>query len=184
MWVITGMQIYALGTGSFIKGTLSMFLFSLGTVPLMLMVGIVFNLVKGKQKILLNKIAVTLILVLSLTMVNRGLLTLNVDLFKVNDNNNYVEANIEGNYQVIEMDLTYDNYQDIVVKKDVPVKMIIHVDKKYLTGCNNELIINEFNISKKLDVGDNIIEFTPDKMGIFTYTCWMRMIKNNIKVIA
>lgn len=181
---LQAMQIYALGTGSFIKGALSMFLFSLGTVPLMLMVGIVFNLVKGKRKILLNKIAVTLILVLSLTMVNRGLLTLNVDLFKVNDNNNYVGANIEGNYQVIEMELTYDNYQDIVVKKDVPVKMIIHVDKKYLTGCNNELIINEFNISKKLEVGDNIIEFTPDKTGIFTYTCWMSMIKNNIKVIA
>lgn len=181
---LQAMQIYALGTGSFIKGALSMFLFSLGTVPLMLMVGIVFNLVKGKRKMLLNKIAVTLILVLSLTMVNRGLLTLNVDLFKVNDNNNYVGANIEGNYQVIEMELTYDNYQDIVVKKDVPVKMIIHVDKKYLTGCNNELIINEFNISKKLEVGDNIIEFTPDKTGIFTYTCWMSMIKNNIKVIA
>ena len=137
---LQAMQIYALGTGSFIKGALSMFLFSLGTVPLMLMVGIVFNLVKGKRKILLNKIAVTLILVLSLTMVNRGLLTLNVDLFKVNDNNNYVGANIEGNYQVIEMELTYDNYQDIVVKKDVPVKMIIHVDKKYLTGCNLSLI--------------------------------------------
>ena len=61
--------------------------------------------------------------------------------------------------------------------------MIIHVDKKYLTGCNGELEIKEFNINKKLEVGDNVIEFTPTKEGTYTYTCWMNMIKNNIKVI-
>lgn len=32
-------------------------------------------------------------------------------------------------------------------------------------------------------VGKNIIEFTPKKKGTYTYTCWMNMIKNNIKVI-
>ena len=37
------------------------------------------------------------------------------------------------------------------------------VDKKYLTGCNNEIIINEFGIKQELKVGENIIEFTPTK---------------------
>ena len=55
--------------------------------------------------------------------------------------------------------------------------------KKYLTGCNNKIIMQDFNIEKNLVEGDNIIEFTPTKTGIFTYTCWMNMIKNNIKVV-
>ena len=61
--------------------------------------------------------------------------------------------------------------------------MIIHVDKKYLTGCNNKIKLKEFNIEKELVVGDNIIEFTPTKEGTYNYTCWMNMIKNNITVI-
>ena len=44
---LQAMQIYALSTGSFIKGALSMLLFSLGTVPLMLSIGLFYNLVKG-----------------------------------------------------------------------------------------------------------------------------------------
>lgn len=61
--------------------------------------------------------------------------------------------------------------------------MIINVDKRYLTGCNNELIIEEFGIKQELKVGENIIEFTPTKEKTITYTCWMNMIKNTIKVI-
>ena len=71
----------------------------------------------------------------------------------------------------------------IILQKDIPVKMVIHVDKKYLTGCNNEIIINEFNIKQELKEGDNIIEFTPKEEATITYTCWMNMIKNTIKVI-
>ena len=79
---LQAMQVYALSTGSFIGGALSMFLFSLGTVPLMLFVGIVVNIFKGKRKILINKIASILILILSIVMLNRGLLSLNIDLFR------------------------------------------------------------------------------------------------------
>ena len=181
---LQAMQIYALSTGSFIKGALSMFLFSLGTVPLMLFVGIFYNLVKGKGKIIVNKIASILILVLSIVMLNRGLLTLGIDLTKgFNNYEEFTKSQIIDNYQVVEFDLEYNDYEDIIVQKDIPVKMIIHVESKYLTGCNNELELKDFNIKKKLEVGDNIIEFTPTEEGTYTYTCWMNMIKNNIKVI-
>ena len=61
--------------------------------------------------------------------------------------------------------------------------MIINVSKEYLTGCNNEIIINTYDVKQKLVEGENIIEFTPTKTGIITYTCWMNMIKNNIKIV-
>lgn len=76
-----------------------------------------------------------------------------------------------------------NGYQDIKVEIAKPVKMIIHVDKKYLTGCNNSLIIPGYNINQELKTGDNIIEFYPTKEGTFIYTCWMNMLKNNIKVV-
>ena len=181
---LQAMQLYAVTTGSFIKGAFSMFLFGLGTFPLMLLLGLIVNVFKGKVKLIINKFASTLILFLSIIMLNRGLLMLNIDLFKsFNNYSMFASAIIENNYQIIEIDLNYDNYKDIIVQKNIPVRMIIHVDKNTLTGCNNEIIIKEFNIKQQLHVGDNVIEFTPTKEGTFTYTCWMQMIKNTIKVI-
>lgn len=181
---LQAMQVYALSTGSILKGAISLLLFGLGTVPLMLSVSIIYNLFKGKKKILINKIASILILLLSIVMLNRGLLSLNIDLTKsFKGYSTYTSSIIDGNYQVISFDLSYNTYKDILLQKDIPTKMIIHVDSKYLTGCNNEIIIKEYGISKKLEVGDNIIEFIPKDTGIFTYTCFMDMIKNNIRVV-
>ena len=157
---LQAMQIYALSTGSFVKGALSMFLFCLGTIPLMLSVGIVFNVAKGRKRIMLNKVASVLILLLSLTMLFRGFST-----FGININKNY------------------GNCDDIIVQKGKKVKLIINAPKKYLTRCNNIVMINEFNIKKELVEGENIIEFTPNEVGTYSMNCWMNMITNNIKVI-
>ena len=180
---LQAMQLYALSTSSMIKGALSMFLFGLGTMPLMLLTGVIFTNLKGKNKILINNIASVLILVLSLLMLNRGLVALNINIPTFEGNTQYLTPNIIDDTQVVEFDLSYNGYQNIKVEVDKPVKMIIHVDKKYLTGCNNSLTIPEYNINQELKVGDNIIEFYPTKEGTFIYTCWMNMLKNNIKVI-
>lgn len=180
---LQAMQLYALSTSSMIKGALSMFLFGLGTMPLMLLTSVIFTNLKGKNKILINNIASGLILVLSLLMLNRGLVALNINIPAFEGNTKYLTPNILDDTQVVEFDLSYNGYQNIKVEVDKPVKMIIHVDKKYLTGCNNSLTIPEYNINQELKVGDNIIEFHPTKEGTFIYTCWMNMLKNNIKVV-
>ena len=181
---LQAMQVYALSTGSFMNGALSMFLFGLGTVPLMLFTGIFLNLVRGKGKIIVNKIASVLVLLLSIVMLNRGLLALNIDIFRVfHSYDNFTASTIKEDYQMVEFDLNYDSYRNVILQKNIPVKMIIHVDQKYLTGCNNELIIDEFGIKQQLTVGDNVIEFTPKSEGTITYTCWMNMVKNTIKII-
>lgn len=180
---LQAMQLYALSTSSMIKGALSMFLFGLGTMPLMLLTGVIFTNLKGQNKILINNIASVLILVLSLLMLNRGLVALNINIPTFEGNTQYLTPNILDDTQVVEFDLSYNGYQNIKVEVDKPVKMIIHVDKKYLTGCNNSLTIPEYNINQELKVGDNIIEFHPTKEGTFIYTCWMNMLKNNIKVV-
>jgi sulfite exporter TauE/SafE len=179
---LQAMQAYALSTASLIKGALAMFIFSIGTVPLMLFIGIFNNLFKGKKRIIINKISCILILLLSIIMFSRGISTLGFNINSVMDNS-YTASIIYEDYQLIEFDLDYNNYEDIIVQKGIKVRMIIHVDKKYLTGCNNEIIIKEYNIDQKLYEGDNIIEFMPNEEGTYSLNCWMNMINNNIKVI-
>ncbi len=180
---LQAMQVYALSTGSPIKGAISMFLFCLGTIPLMLSTGLILTRLNSKNKILINKIATCLILILSLVMLNQALLSLDIDLFKNQNEETYQKSIIKDNYQEIKINASYGNYQDIIIQKDIPVKLIIHVDKDKLTGCNNEVYLKKYNIKKKLVAGDNLIEFTPTKVETLTYTCYMNMIKNNIKVI-
>lgn len=152
---LQAMQVYALSISSFFKGALSMFLFSIGTVPLMLCFGIFFNLFKGKGKIILNKIASILVLFLSVMMLERGLNTLGINTsFKTNNYNGYTKAVVYDNYQKVNINLDYNDYKDILVQKGTKVRLIINVDKIHLTGCNNEIVIKEFNINKKLKVED------------------------------
>lgn len=181
---LQSMQLYALSTGSFLKGALSMLAFSLGTLPLMLSVGIFLSIFSKDKKILLNKIASVLILILSLSMLNRGISTLGININSFNKNySDYVKSTIIDDIQEVQINLTYGKYGDILVQKGKKVKLIINVDKKYLTGCNDTVVIKEFNIKQELKEGENIIEFTPNKIGTYSMNCWMNMIKNNIKVV-
>jgi hypothetical protein len=38
-------------------------------------------------------------------------------------------------------------------------------------------------MQKKLELGDNVVEFTPTRSGAFLYTCWMGMIRGRITVV-
>lgn len=181
---LQAMQVYALSTGSFVKGAFSMFLFGIGTVPCMLFVGVIFNLFRGKWKVLFNKVAAVLILILSFFMIFRGLLSFGIDISQVFSHDDaFISSVMKDGYQEVILNLSYSSYGNIVVQKGVPVRMVLHVDKKNLTGCNNELVISSFDIKVELKDGDNIIEFIPSNTGLFSMTCWMNMITNTIKVI-
>lgn len=143
-----------------------------------------FDKIKGRKRIILNKIASVLILLLSIVMLLRELSTLGINYnILFNDYGNYTASTTYKDYQEVKINLSYGSYDDIIVQKGKKVKLIINVPKKCLTGCNNVIMINEFNIKKELNVGENIVEFTPDKVGTYSMNCWMNMITNNIKVI-
>ncbi len=180
---LQAMQVYALSTGSFLKGMFSMFLFCLGTIPLMLMLGLTLNILKGKKKVILNKFATVLIFVLSISMLIRGLNTLGIITNKSNDYQDYIKSTLYEDYQEVITDLNYADYGDIIVQKGIKVRLIINADESKLIGCNNNINIKEYNISKQLNVGENVIEFIPEKEGIYSMNCLMNMISNKIKVI-
>lgn len=182
---LQAMQLYALSAGGFFAGALAMLVFALGTVPLMLLGGAAINLTKGRARQVIGKTAPVLMLILALSMANRGLLTLGVDAGNLiaSRGENYIVAEEENGVQTAEFDLEYDSYADIAVHRGVPVRLTVHAAPDKITGCNNRVISSELGFDVTLTAGDNVIEFTPQTEGEFTYTCWMNMIKNRIRVM-
>ena len=77
----------------------------------------------------------------------------------------YKKATIESNYQTVEAEVQPNSYGAIIVQKGIPVKFNLKVGKNILNGCNNAIVIPDFNIEKDLKEGSNIIEFIPSKVG-------------------
>ena len=186
------MQLFALGTGSALKGALSMFIFALGTVPLMLTFGAISGfLSKGYTKKLL-KFSGVLIIVLGLIMSNRGLSLSGINInplsyvmassFNSNSSTDSSKAILEDGVQIINMTANNNGYSPNVfyVQKGVPVKWVINGES--LNYCNNSIVVNSLNIQQKLKSGENIIEFTPTDKDI-NFSCWMGMIRGVIKVV-
>ncbi|NLU51535.1 MAG: heavy metal transporter [Clostridiaceae bacterium] len=185
---LQAMQIYALGTGSALSGALSMFMFSIGTVPLMFGLGALSSILSGKFTHKMLKVSAVLVIVLGVVMTNRGLalsgLTLPSLPFGESGNpQGSGVAVVKDGIQIVTTELSPGKYEPITVQKGIPVKWTIRAEKKDINGCNNEIIIPKYNTSKKLEPGDNIIEFTPTGTGTFAYSCWMGMIRSKITVV-
>lgn len=184
---LQAMQLYALGTGSFVTGALSMFFFSIGTVPLMFGFGALSSLLSRKFTKDMMLVSSVLVIVLGVVMAGRGLSLSGVALpsFAAGGTSRVENVSvIDDDVQLITTALTSGRYTPIVVQKGIPVKWTIKVGEGDLNGCNNPITIPKYNIEKKLVVGDNLIEFTPTDEGNITYTCWMGMIRSTINVVA
>ncbi len=185
---LQAMQLYALGTGSFAAGALSMFLFSLGTVPLMFGIGALSTLMTSRSTQRMLRVCAVLVMVLGVVMVGQGLNVSGINLMPAptisaeNLPENVAKIGSDG---VQEVRVTFDSgrYVPIVVQKGVPVRWIINGEKGGLNGCNNPVTIPKYKIRATLDYGENVIEFTPDETGTIVYTCWMGMIRSTITVV-
>jgi hypothetical protein len=178
---LQAMQVYAISTASFFLGAFSMLLFALGTVPLMLLVGLLFNFVKGKKVYTMQRISAVLVVLLAFVMFNRAAGYLGFNIFS--EKTDIEIAEIKEGYQYVEIDVQKGSYEKIVVQKDIPVEFNLKAKEGMLNGCNNPVMIPSLDIKKKMTVGDNIITFTPTEVGTINYSCWMSMIRNQIVVV-
>jgi uncharacterized protein len=193
---LQAMQLYALGTGSMAAGALSMFFFSMGTVPLMFGFGAISTMLGKRFTKNMLKFSAVLVIFLGAVMVQRGLSLSGGPAFafpgtkttvetsrSANENEGGAVAKVENGIQVVRGEVWSSSYPQIVVQKGMPVRFNLHADAQSLNGCNRSIVIPGFNIQKKLQAGDNLIEFTPLKAGTYGYTCWMGMISSEITVI-
>lgn len=180
---LQAMQLYALSTGSIATGALSMFLFSLGTVPLMFGLGALSTVLTKKNSKKIMKFGAVLVVLLGISMFQSGAGLAGFNLSIPSGQNENVTAQMADGVQIVNTELTNGRYQPIVVEKGTKVRWNIQARQGQISGCNNRMIIREYGIEKSLSVGDNIIEFTPTETGTYTYTCWMGMIRSKIVVV-
>ncbi|MDR0558315.1 MAG: sulfite exporter TauE/SafE family protein [Treponema sp.] len=206
---LQAMQLYALSTGSPIAGGASMFLFSVGTVPLMFGIGALSGVLSDASRgraftHRVMKIGAILVIVMGMTMFTYGwgLSGFNGDVFGVIDRaaaavnpfaSNAASASgaeggafapvIENGVQIVNSTLSAGRYPAITVQRGIPVKWTITAPQGSVNGCNNRMIIREYKIERRFTTGENVIEFTPDKAGKFPYSCWMGMIRSSIMVV-
>ncbi|WP_312047877.1 sulfite exporter TauE/SafE family protein [Anaerotignum sp.] len=187
---LQAMQIYALSTGSPFSGAFSMFMFSLGTVPLMFGLGALSSFL-GKR--FTNKIltaGAVLVVVLGMSMFSQGWSLSGWKLPQIFPGNlaakvDTPESNVkvENGVQIINSTLASGRYPSITVEKGMPVKWVIDAPEGSINGCNNRIFIPEYNVEYQFKAGENIIEFMPSKTGEFPYSCWMGMIRSSIRVV-
>lgn len=173
------MQIYAISTGNFLSGALIMGVFALGTTPGLLGIGGLTSYIKkGYFSRLFFKFVGLLVIALSLFNISNGLnLTGLRAVFArpviVNENDPNVKN--EDGVQTVKMEQTTYGYNPnkFSITVGVPVKWVINSKDSF--SCASSLVVPKLNIQKTLREGENIIEFTPDKVGRIMFSCFMGM---------
>ena len=91
-------------------------------------------------------------------------------------------ARMEGNVQVVESRLSFGRYPNIRVAAGVPVKWVIYAEEEEINGCNDRFLCRDLPLELTFRPGENVLRFTPDSPGTYTYSCWMGMIRGTITV--
>ena len=182
---LQSVQIIALASGSLLAGAFSMFCFSIGTV---LGFGSAIAFLGKRFTGLVLKAGSILIVVMGLSMVTQGtaLAGLNsrqisrmADTGSQKTGDTVVEKN---GTQYVSSQLQSGKYPDITVRAGEPVEWEIEASEDNINGCNYKIFLQDFGLEHTFTEGKNIIKFTPEQAGTYTYTCWMGMITGKIHV--
>lgn len=195
---LQAMYILAATSGSFFIGATMLMAFALGTLIPMLGFGVFASFISHAMQNKIVKFSGIIVLIMGLLMINNGL-ALSGNAINVSTISNIFTANtqtntnsslnvLDGNYttnapyQIIRMDVTSSGWvpNSFVLKKGVPVKWIIN--GKQINGCNNAITVPAYNLNFNIKQGEQTIEFTPDKLGVIQWSCWMGMIQGTFVV--
>lgn len=178
-------QVLALASGSATKGAFIMSAFALGTLPVML--GITLYAAKVSLKQGLMRVAVGAVMFFfALNQINAGLSLLGVSFpFNLDDFTESTEGAVikNGREQVVRMKVTSSGYEpeSITIKRGVPVRW--EVDGTDAGGCTGAIVSRELGISKVLEPGINLFNFTPTHAGSIAFSCGMGMVRGSFNVI-
>ena len=177
------MQLTAVASQSTLTGAFIMAFFALGTMPVLLTIGIGATYARKSRNSFFPKLIGIIIIFMAIYSLNSGLV-LSGSSFTLNfmpQSGETSSAKIEKNEQVVKMDVDWTfKPTEFQVKKGVPVRW--EINGINMSGCSNEVVIPRLNISKKINPGLNVIEFTPEEEGVLPFSCWMGMINGRFIV--
>ncbi|MDP3994508.1 MAG: sulfite exporter TauE/SafE family protein [bacterium] len=187
--VTQAMMILAVGSSNALWGAGIMFSFVLGTFPVFFLIGLAtVELLKNKS---FSIVAAAVIAIMGMLSINNGQLvrgsvhTLQNYLSVLKGENNPVgKANITNGVQEVTINVVSRGYQASVdvLKVGVPVKLTLITNGA--GGCARAFTIPYLNYFKVLPAtGTQVVEFTPQRTGLLTYTCSMGMYSGSFNVI-
>jgi uncharacterized protein len=207
---LQAIYIMAAGTGSVLEGAKLLFVFALGTLPVMLGFGFFASFISSKMTQKILKASGVIVIILGLLLMNNGLvltgsgvdfksLVSSVSLaaaaspqISSSPGNAIISGSSPGpaggsavlkdDYQEIRMTVDSRGFtpNKFVLKKGVPVHWII--DGKQLTNCNRAIQVPAYGLKFDVKQGEQTIEFTPTEAGTIRWSCWMGMIQGTFIV--
>lgn len=177
-------QLYALTTGSFWQGALTMGVFALGTMPALMGIGAISSVAKGNSMRHFMKFAGVVVLLLGVLNVSAGFTLLGVTFGTREGADAAVAAERVGEKQIVTTTVAGYKYSPEVstIQKGVPVEW--HVDGERAQGCALSMAIPALGISEQLSRSEEtVIEFTPTRTGTLAFTCSMGMTSGQFNVI-
>jgi len=189
----------ALLSGGWLQGSLIMLFFALGTVPMLLFIGL--STIKFSFKPHLaekfSKVAGFLILFFALFNINSqmnvlGYTSLN-DAVSFKRNQSQAKSDsakdfpmIIGGKQIVKMNASSSGYSPNYIKVKVGVPVRWEITDIGTSGCTNAIISRSlFSESINLTPGQvSVKEFMPQKLGKYKFSCWMGMITGIIEVVS
>ncbi len=179
-------QLYAMTTGSFLTGGVTMAVFAVGTAPGLLSLGGLTSFIKGKSSSLFFKVVGLTVIALAFFNISNGLTLAGIkkpsqsSSVKTQESDPHVK--MENGIQVVHMEQNARGYYPDVftVKKDVPVKWI--VKSVYPYSCASSLMVQKLNIRTNLTEKEQIFDFTPSESGEIPFSCSMGMYSGVINV--
>jgi uncharacterized protein len=187
--ITQGFMFLAISSSSAAVGASILFFFILGTIPVFFAIGLAANeLFTHKAFLVIAALVVTIMGVVSINsgQVLRG---------SVHTLQNYYTA-LTGIIPVTASSPQIDGKQEVTInvasngytsdvntlKVGVPVKLALKTNG--VRSCARAFTIPSLNISKVLpETGTTILEFTPTKTGLLTYTCSMGMYSGTFNVV-
>lgn len=184
-------QLYAMTTGSFMTGAITMAVFALGTTPGLLSLGGLTSFIKGKSSGLFFKFVGLIVIAMALFNISNGMTLAGIKIPGIIQkqiekpiSNQISDPNVkmENGIQVVHMEQNARGYYPDVftVKKGIPVKWIIK--SVYPYSCASSLMVPKLNIRTVLTEKEQVFDFTPKESGDIPFSCSMGMYSGTIQV--
>ncbi len=192
---LQAMYVMAAGTGSPIEGAKTLFVFGLGTLPVMLAFGALTSILSGAVTHRLLIASGVIVVALGAVMINRGLILTGsgADLGALTARlrrpaivelaTPLQQEPAAPKIQTIEMEANRFGYKPnrFTLQRGVPVKWAIKATE--ITTCNNRIIVPSLKLEFDLKPGLQTIEFTPQETGVIPWSCWMGMMRGEFEVV-
>ena len=177
------MQLFAVSTGSFWVGGLTLLFFAIGTSPVLLGLGFAASRFKN-MKLSVFQLAIGMVVIMfGISTLFSGLALAGIDIsLPAPSSGGSGTVIVEDDVQVVQMTADYRGYtpSTFYLKKDIPVRWEINATQ--VSGCTDEIIVPDYNITQPLESGMNIIEFIPTRSGTIGFSCWMGMVRGKFIV--